>query len=116
MLRINFVSMLLLVCTTCFSQSENIWKRKPWETLKKEKLQNIKPSTERLTEELPQPNTAKMPVLKMDISMEYIGGTNKGNNVFLVKPFRLICVSPSKDFSSNMPVIGRNAEQEPSKK
>ena len=116
MLKTTFFSMLLLICTTCFCQSENIWKRKPWENLKKQKLQKINPSTEVLNEVMPRTNTAKMAVLKIDILRDFMGVTNKGEDVFLVKPFGMICISPSKNFNSTMPIILKDAEQESIKK
>ena len=107
MLRINFVSLLLLVCTTCFSQSENIWKRKPWEALKfenKQKLSFSNPMTKELNK--PVEIVYKTPVLKIEIDLKRVGSINPSSDFFTVEPYHMPCIVPSKDFESHMPVVG----------
>ena len=107
MLRINFVSMLLLACTTCFSQFENIWKRKPWDELKfenKQKLSFSNPAPLELKK--PVDNVFKTPVLKIEIDLKRVGSINPSSDIFTVETYHMPCIVPSKDFESNMPVVG----------
>lgn len=107
MLRINFVSLLFLVCTTCFSQSENIWKRKPWEELKLENRQKLSFSNPGPIElKKPVENVFKTPVLKIEIDLKRVGSINSGSDMFTVEPYHMPCIVPSKDFESKMPVAG----------
>ena len=105
--RIHIIALLLLVCTTCFSQSENIWKRKPWEDLKyenKHKLSFSNPAPKELVK--PADNVYKTPVLKIEIDLKRVGTINEGSDIFTVEPYHMPCIFPSKDFESNMPVVG----------
>ncbi|MCY7420629.1 MAG: hypothetical protein LH478_02685 [Chitinophagaceae bacterium] len=107
MLRINFVLLLLLVCTTCFSQSENIWKRKPWEELKfenKQKLSFSNPVPKELNK--PVDIVYKTPVLKIEIDLKRVGSIKASIDIFTVEPYHTPCIVPSKDFESKMPVVG----------
>ena len=99
--------MLCFIFNSSFAQTENIWKRKPWEDLKYEnrhKLSFSNPAPKELVK--PADNVYKTPVLKIEIDLKRVGTINEGSDIFTVEPYHMPCIFPSKDFESNMPVVG----------
>ena len=107
MFKINFALLLLLIGNDCYSQTNNIWKRKPWLELKYENRQKLSfsiPEPKIVTE--PDNEVSKMPVVKMEITLQKNRSINFTTDLFVIEPYHTPCIVPSKDYKLNMPVIG----------
>ena len=117
MFKINFALLLLLIGNTCFSQTDNIWKRKPWEELKYENRQKLSfsnPETKLVTQ--PENQVSKMPVVKMEITLKKNRSINSTTDLFVVEPYHMPCIGPSKNIISKMPIVGLKFEEDTSPK
>ena len=47
-----------------------------------------------------------MPVVEMEITLQKNRSINSTTDLFVVEPYHMPCIVPSKDYKSNMPVIG----------
>lgn len=113
MKKIVFPTLLCLIFGSSFSQTNNIWKRKPWEELKLQNKQKLTFSNPQLNEvSKPVDHVLQMPVLKIDMNLKKVGSINSNTDVFTVEPYHMPCIVPSKDIVSTMPVVGYNPEKE----
>lgn len=107
MKKIVLLSLLCFVFGNSYSQSHDIWKRKPWEELK---LRDMHPFTFSSPEIKPlgqqENNQQQMPVLKTEINLKKLSLLNSKFDVFTVEPYHMHCIVPSKEFKMNMPVVG----------
>ena len=111
MKKIVFPILLCFIFGCSYSQTDNIWKRKPWQDLKYENRQKLSfpnPEPKVVTEPLRQmPN---MPVVEMEITLQKNRSINSTTDLFVVEPYHMPCIVPSKEYKSNMPVIGVTAK------
>lgn len=107
MKKIVLPILLCFIFGTSFSQTDNIWKRKPWEELKHQERQKLTFSNpEPKKDAQPENQVSKMPVLKMEINVEKTGSINSNTDVLIVEPYRMPCITPSNGLKLNMPVVG----------
>ena len=117
MKKIVFSILLCLVFGSSFSQSDNIWKRKPWEELKYENRQKLSFSNPELKEVTqPENQVSKMPVVKMEITLKKNRSINSTTDLFVVEPYHMPCIGPSKNIISKMPIVGLKFEEDTSPK
>ena len=106
MKKIVFTILLCIIFSSSFSQTGNIWKRKPWEELKYENRQKLSFSNPELKEVTqPENHLSKMPIVKMEITLKKNRSINSTTDLFVVEPYHMPCITPSKSITLNMPVV-----------
>ena len=111
MKKIVFPILLCFIFGSSYSQTDNIWKRKPWQELKydnRHKLSFSNPETKVVTQ--PENQVSNMPVVEMEITLQKNRSINSTTDLFVVEPYHMPCIVPSKEYKSNMPVIGVTAK------
>jgi hypothetical protein len=110
------MKLLLLVTLTFsyltnYSQTENIYNRKPWEEVeKKYKAELEKKLLENKMIESKQKD-GSMPVLKPKLTAKYLGSNGKGADIYAMMPYNMPCLVPDSTFKSNMPVMLKDKTQ-----
>ena len=109
MKKYSLVAILCLLCFNSYSQTENIWKRKPWKDLKYQNRKTITPLNDTIVRAQPTKNVTEMPVLKLDLTMKVVGKAGE-NDVYIMEPYHMPGIKPAKSFKSPMPVVGFKAD------
>ena len=107
MKKIVFPILLCFIFGSSYSQTDNIWKRKPWQDLKYENRQKLSfsnPEPKVVTQ--PESQVPNMPVVEMEIILQKNRSINSTTDLFVVEPYHMPCIVPSKEYKLNMPVIG----------
>lgn len=106
-MKIILLLVTILFVNNVFSQTFDIYKRKPWEDQKdKMKVQKLlkidrfkyKPAYQ------PGDTTFDKSVVKIGVSKEFVSNNGMGSDVYKMKPYNMPCLIPDSTFHSNMPV------------
>jgi hypothetical protein len=109
------ISLVVIVLSSVAAnaQFDNIFKRKPWENAKLQRLLKDSLSKFGTVPDLMTvaPQQVKNGVYKLPLKGIYLGENGKGDEVYAMTPDNMPCLVPGKGFVSNMPVAGIDKSQ-----
>jgi len=115
-MKIFFVLVIIAVTASSLdAQTNDIFKRKPWNEAKlkwllRDTLSTLNPTPNSMNN-VPNsgyviPQQTKNGVYKIPIKGVYIGDNGKGDEIYAMQPDNMPCLVPGKSIASNMPIAG----------
>ncbi len=114
-MKLYLIFFFIVIGFNAFSQTTDMYKRKPWENNKtlKDLPDSIKKRfklSNKVIADSPKVRNS-MPVLKLKSQRNYRGNNGRGADIYALSPDRMPCLTPDSTFRSTMPVKNYSSKQ-----